>query len=1149
MSYYTQLIPIIPGTRAYLNDIVSQQVQATLKNKCIATLRYLPANGKKIETPANLQDPTATAENCASTIWAEYTTKEFGSAANAVPQVTGEEMPAEQAANESMLPPDKAAKVQNWAANVTDNTDPNAIAIEPPQELVQPSSRRRVVAAESDDSGHEPEPIRQAPIAPVVTTTSRTFDTLAPDSAPTQTLVDIDSIEPRQDAYHDSMPPNSASAIGQLDRPLTESSDDELFGTEATAPLVDLQDPVTLQEEGDEPGQSRSRVSGLSKPVKAGRPGRQRVVQRESDDDADDEGTRPRQILPKQASGARSVASTAQTSASIKRPALSAQRPALSSGNAFSVLNDQANGSGPDGDDLVSSPDRSPSPVRAGPSLPGTFDVNAYGNSRGVTPQRGLRASRGWPSAAVSMAAPAPSDGAWSTVQGRSPRNRGLPQTRPFVHNQSRASFGSRPSHQANYATRAGRGQPRGRGTLRGRGQSHIHSNTRSSDNTLVDLDPAEADQRTAAPLPGSDLRLESLISTSPEAGHLLDDSASNFYIPGRPLEPARSPVEGPASTIFPGASRSTVSSGSAYAISRVNPGAKIEAMNEQRIAEMAKQRAELKALKSQQKEKLQHEDESQSRQFRRTMGQRAPNPAKARKPGQQQESKKAKDARIARTKAELTAEFGSAKRPSPKLSGADSSGTDRTTSTKKQPSNKSTATVDAKSAAAEDLERAAQASTLAESLLSIVAASRAFNGELAFEVQFGQMLMPFQPSDGQAQYKTLKSWTDFLRSSEGRPAASSSFTNILTTNGADADRILDMKPPSGNAGLARLWDRFRPGPSQVTYEFLCWTKDNEEFNLVVNEDRPGFEIQAPDVTLGIINLHYPAQIWDASATMFGTPDRTFPDYVVSACQHFVDTLYIPDGQKKIQVTYRVPTSGEITVRSVLVKRRSSHRCNLTGKHDFHLQITEVQSLYNRINKYDKKLSQGFVKDFVQMLNDGNVYYEISLIHQSISNLLTQNKGLELGELTTAWTESDIVNKEVMRDFLDLASHVISKIDGIGAKNIGTAHRMDVERSQQDNKTRDMAEDMSRIDIAATEHIRGVRGGKAEVIWDDGVPYMLGLGGARIPVRIMGERRDSGDDEIVPDDSASVANAPSQQRSSRFDSRSAGAAKIAGDYW
>ena len=162
-----------------------------------------------------------------------------------------------------------------------------------------------------------------------------------------------------------------------------------------------------------------------------------------------------------------------------------------------------------------------------------------------------------------------------------------------------------------------------------------------------------------------------------------------------------------------------------------MNPGANIEAMNVERIAEMARQRAELKALKSQQKEELQHEDESQSRQFRRTMGQRAPNPGKSRKVGQSQESKKEKDARIARTKAELSSEFGSAKTPTPKLSGADSSGIDHTTSTKKQPSTKSTAAVDAKSATSEDLERDSQASTLGDSLLPIVAASRAFNGEI----------------------------------------------------------------------------------------------------------------------------------------------------------------------------------------------------------------------------------------------------------------------------------------------------------------------------------------------------------------------------------------------------------------------------------
>ena len=183
------------------------------------------------------------------------------------------------------------------------------------------------------------------------------------------------------------------------------------------------------------------------------------------------------------------------------------------------------------------------------------------------------------------------------------------------------------------------------------------------------------------------------------------------------------------------------------------------------------------------------------------------------------------------------------------------------------------------------------------------------------------------------------------------------------------------------------------------------------------------------------------------------------------------------------------------------------------------------------------------------MLNEGNVHYEISLIHQSISNLLKQNKGLELGELTPAWTESDIVNKDVMRDFLDLASHVISKIDGVGAKNIGTAHRSTWSGRSKTTKPETWRKTcrgltlLPRNTSAASEVGRpkssGTMACRTYLVWvvRGSQSGLWARGGIVAMMRSW------------PDDSASVANAPSQHKSSRFDSRSAGAAKIAGDYW
>jgi hypothetical protein len=207
------------------------------------------------------------------------------------------------------------------------------------------------------------------------------------------------------------------------------------------------------------------------------------------------------------------------------------------------------------------------------------------------------------------------------------------------------------------------------------------------------------------------------------------------------------------------------------------------------------------------------------------------------------------------------------------------------------------------------------------------------------------------------------------------------------------------------------------------------------------------------------------------------------------------------------------------------MKRKSAHSCNLPGKHDFQLEITEVQTLYHQFHKDDKKLAQGFVKDYPRMINDGQLHYEVSLVHKGINELLEPNADLELGELTHVWTEPNILSKEDMRGIVDLTTLVVSKIDGIGSKNIGTLFRRDVERMVEERSLRldpllASVAAVPRLNAGATSHIPGVRGGRADIVWKDGQPYAYGYGGALVPIP---DQRGSGSDDVVPDDSASQA--------------------------
>ena len=657
-------------------------------------------------------------------------------------------------------------------------------------------------------------------------------------------------------------------------------------------------------------------------------------------------------------------------------------------------------------------------------------------------------------------------------------------------------------------------------------------------------------------PPPGFDIRIAS--EQSPQPTNLLDEPLNNIEQPSIPVP---SPiVDQSFNTAAVGNSSGTSSDAGRYYVNTFNPRPDVAAMEQEQLQRLLAQREELtkqsRGLTSNSQirartittnmpvaassagrptafssnARLEEEDEVASRRYHRTMGQRAPNPRKMGKSQKPEETKKERDARIAKAKAEAHGDHPTARKlemSSPKIGSSNDEVERNMSAMKKQVLKKAGLMAETDPAAAEDELRRAQTIKLTDSLKPLFQAARAFSGNLRFEIQFGQVISAFPSKGGQYQVIDLQEWYKRFHPQLGMLPEVASFTNILTTNGADADRILDMKSPG--PGPVTVWSRSDPIPRGVTYEFQCQTKDNEEFWLVVNQNGT-FDIQRSPTAVGMVNLHYPGQVWDACGVVSGVMEHHFSEAVVAAANAFRSSLYIPPGSKQISITYRLPDTNEMAVKNLVMKRDSLHNCNMVGKHDFQVQITEVQTLYHQFHKNDKKLGQAFVKDYAQMVNDGRLHYEVSLVHKGINELLEGNAELELGELTNAWTEAKILSKEAVRNMVDLTTLVVSKIDGIGSKNIGTLFRRDMERLVQERQFSPdpaaaiaSAAAMSRINLDAASHIQGVRGGRADVVWQDGQPYAFGFGGALVP--IMGGLA-SGSDEVLPDDSASQIGAP-----------------------
>src|ERR1700722_565380 len=164
-----QLIPLIRDKRPYERIIVSEQSQIRLDGKCVGELRYLlPHNRTDHSIPQNLQNPSGSAENRPSDIWAAFSSLPLGRRGNMEPRRHSRSPPetlvprapgsCASATSASLLPPTETRKIESWADNIEETVNPNEIAVEPPKEITQDETRigrRRRLATEDSDSDDE----------------------------------------------------------------------------------------------------------------------------------------------------------------------------------------------------------------------------------------------------------------------------------------------------------------------------------------------------------------------------------------------------------------------------------------------------------------------------------------------------------------------------------------------------------------------------------------------------------------------------------------------------------------------------------------------------------------------------------------------------------------------------------------------------------------------------------------------------------------------------------------------------------------------------------------------------------------------------------------------------------------------------------
>lgn len=325
---------------------------------------------------------------------------------------------------------------------------------------------------------------------------------------------------------------------------------------------------------------------------------------------------------------------------------------------------------------------------------------------------------------------------------------------------------------------------------------------------------------------------------------------------------------------------------------------------------------------------------------------------------------------------------------------------------------------------------------------------------------------------------------------------------------------------------------------------------------LIVVDQSGKHELRKGLVTVGMVNMHFPASVWDASATLSGYLRWVDPsETLTSSTAAFVRSLYVVPNKEKLMIVFRQPDDYEIVIRNLIVKRVSYHTCNVQGYEDVQLKVTEVKSLLFKVHPKDSKLYQGYEstkEDYEDIAREGQIHYELSLVHPGINKILAGNESLEVGEVTDAQaTGTTLLDRSIIHSMLDSAVTMVSKIDFLGMHNFGTQPRLQVEETERLKAIQASLGPVGKsalplVQAAASKitsgsfvnhagqggssdmgsgniPVHGVRMNTlAEIVENpDGFRYALGMGGAKVPVN----QSQISSRTVMPDDSASQAGA------------------------
>ncbi|KAI0889279.1 uncharacterized protein GGS22DRAFT_196882 [Annulohypoxylon maeteangense] len=252
-------------------------------------------------------------------------------------------------------------------------------------------------------------------------------------------------------------------------------------------------------------------------------------------------------------------------------------------------------------------------------------------------------------------------------------------------------------------------------------------------------------------------------------------------------------------------------------------------------------------------------------------------------------------------------------------------------------------------------------------------------------------------------------------------------FTNILTSEGADANHIAFMNDSLGK----RMWN----GDTRRTvYEITCraLTTDKRYCKFIVEVDGDDFTYQVRQFPCesSALFIHCPKRSWDFKVSLSKSQDlgedfNKFAEDLIRGMRIVPQKSGVPIVEITAKRDYQVDMLAFRT-------RNIASYTKFNGASDV-MEICEVHDMDpSDITEGDSKVTvQLEQRDVYQQLGQLGTWYEVSMQSKTVNKALQQNRNLEFGE-EVDWSPKKLQETGAFDELIRSTIEVVKNIDGVG---------------------------------------------------------------------------------------------------------------------